>query len=75
MMMSRMNTKPFSCTYPHTVSLRRRYESKFLEARAQDVFTFCTRTVMPENAESHSGSHARVHLRFAFQTFEGMEGS
>ena len=28
-----------------------------------------------ENAESHTGSHARVHLRFAFQTFEGMEGS
>ena len=27
------------------------------------------------NAESHTGSHARVHLRFAFQTFEGMEGS
>jgi hypothetical protein len=26
-------------------------------------------------AESHTGSHARVHLRFAFQTFEGMEGS
>ena len=21
------------------------------------------------------GSHARIHLRFAFQTFEGMEGS
>jgi len=24
---------------------------------------------------SHTGSHARVHLQFAFQTFEGMEGS
>jgi hypothetical protein len=30
----------FHCTHPHTVSLRRRYESLFLEARAQDVFTF-----------------------------------
>jgi len=28
-----------------------------------------------ETAESHTGSHARVHLRFAFQTFEGVEGS
>jgi hypothetical protein len=31
--------------------------------------------IQTENAESHTGSHARVHLRFAFQTFEGMEGS
>jgi hypothetical protein len=29
----------FHCTHPHTVSLRRRYESLFSEARAQDVFT------------------------------------
>jgi len=30
----------FHCTHPHTVSLRRRCESLFSEARAQDVFTF-----------------------------------
>ena len=30
----------FHCTPPHTVSLRRRHESLFLEARAQDVSTF-----------------------------------
>jgi hypothetical protein len=29
----------FHCTHPHTVSLRRRYESLFSEARAQDVST------------------------------------
>ena len=29
----------FHCTQPHTVSLRRRYESLFSEARAQDVST------------------------------------
>ena len=33
----------FHCTQPHTVSLRRRYESLFSEARAQGVvFLFCT---------------------------------
>jgi hypothetical protein len=30
----------FHCTHTYTVSLRRRYESLFSEARAQDVFTF-----------------------------------
>jgi len=30
----------FHCTHPHTVSLRRRYESLFSEARAKDVSTF-----------------------------------
>jgi len=30
----------FHCTHPHTVSLRRRYESLFSKARAQDVLTF-----------------------------------
>ena len=31
----------FHCTlYPHTMSLCRRYESLFSEARAQEVFTF-----------------------------------
>ena len=41
MMMSRMNSMLFSTahTHPHTVSLRRRYESLFSEARAQDVIT------------------------------------
>jgi hypothetical protein len=29
----------FHCTHPHTVSLRRRYESLFSKARARDVFT------------------------------------
>ena len=33
------------------------------------------RNVQTENAESHTGSRARVHLRLAFQTFEGMEGA
>ena len=27
--------------------------------------------MLTENAESHTGSHARVHLRFAFQTLKG----
>ena len=30
----------FHCTHTYRVSLRRRYESLFSEARAQDVFTF-----------------------------------
>jgi hypothetical protein len=30
----------FQCTHPQTVSLRKRYESLFFEARAQDVSTF-----------------------------------
>ena len=34
------NPTIFHCTHPHTMSLRRRYESLFSEARAQDVFTF-----------------------------------
>jgi len=37
-----LHTPPYS--HPHTVSLRRRYESLFSKARAQDVLTFCTRT-------------------------------
>jgi hypothetical protein len=39
----------FHCTHPHTMSLRRRYESLFSEARAQDVFTFCTRPTTDSN--------------------------
>ena len=42
--------------------------------RAQRLYFFIL-YFQTENAESHTGSHARVHLRFAFQTFEGMEGS
>ena len=30
----------FHCTHPHTVFLRRRYESLFSKTRAQDVSTF-----------------------------------
>ena len=30
----------FHCTHPHTVSLRRRFESLSSEARAQEVSTF-----------------------------------
>jgi hypothetical protein len=33
----------FHCTPPHTVSLRRRYESLFSKARAQEVSTFLHR--------------------------------
>ena len=33
----------FHCIHPHIVSLRRRYESLFSEARAQDVSTFLHR--------------------------------
>jgi hypothetical protein len=69
-MMSRMNSMLFSTAHPHTVSLCRKYESLFSEARAQDVFSFlhhvtpkvwqrwhhlsCTMIVFYEQASSHT---------------------
>ena len=52
------------------------FDSSCWSAKVSNAFNgLQSSVVQTENAESHTGSHARVHLRFAFHTFEGMEGS
>ena len=54
------------------------FDSSCRSAQVSNAFNGLQGSAMfkaTENAESHTGSHARIYLRFAFQTFEGMEGS
>ena len=53
------------------------FDSSCWSAQVSNAFNGLQGSAMfkQKKAESHTGSHARVHLRFAFQTSEGMEGS
>ena len=52
------------------------FDSSCWSAQVSNAFNGLQGSAMfKQKMLSHTGSHARVHLRFAFQTFEGMEGS
>jgi hypothetical protein len=52
------------------------FDSSCWSAQVSNAFNGLQGSAMfKQKMLSHTGSHVRVHLRFAFQTFEGMEGS
>jgi hypothetical protein len=54
------------------------FDSSCWSAQVSNVFNGLQSSAMFKQKmlrAAHTGSHARIHLRFAFQTFEGMEGS